>query len=214
MIFILFSDENAQRPSEAERSKKNIKVSNPEEWVDHHGDYLYRIALLRVQDEQLANDMIQETFLAALKAHKSFKGKSTIRTWLVSILKRKIIDHYRKNSRLVSFQENGIRDPLPEYIDHGERAGRWKMDMAPSDWGKNPLKALEQQEFLIILQNCLNSLQKNLAIVFTLREIDQKDSQEICKELNISTSNLWVMLHRSRTQLRRCLEKNWYLSKK
>lgn len=186
-------------------------ISDPEEWVDKHGDYLFRVALLRVQDRQLAEDMVQETFLAALKAYPSFQGKSSERTWFVSILKRKIIDYYRKNSRLVSFENP---EPLPDFIEQGERQGRWKEGAAPLEWGENPLKALEQNEFRAILQRCIAELKESLAAVFTLREIDGKSTEEICKELDISASNLWVMLHRARTQLRRCLEINWFSLKK
>lgn len=188
----------------------NKKLSDPKEWVEKHGDYLLRFALMRVQSEQLAEDMVQETFLAALKAFDSFQGKSSEKSWLVSILKRKIIDHFRKNSRLVSFQNEDNLEPLPDFIEQGERAGRWKDGMGPLDWGENPLNELEKAEFRSVLRSCIAKLQTNHAAVFVLREIHGKSTKEICKELNISASNLWVILHRARTHLRRCLENKWF----
>ncbi|MCK4893142.1 MAG: sigma-70 family RNA polymerase sigma factor [Calditrichia bacterium] len=217
MIFVLnnlSSDKKGQKSSSYREESINTKnISNPEEWVERHGDYLFRVALIRVQSKQLAEDMIQETFLAALKAYDSFHGKSSERTWLVSILKRKIIDHYRKNSRFVSIQNENSLGTLPDFVGEGERKGRWNESMAPLDWGKNPLNSLEQSELRDVLQKCIASLKENLAAIFVLREIEDKNTEEICKELNISASNVWVMLHRARTQLRRCLEINWFSSK-
>lgn len=184
--------------------------SSPEEWVDKYGDYLFRFALLRLHDQQSAEDMVQETFLAALKGYDSFLGKSSERTWLVGILKRKIIDHYRKNSRFVSLKTEDEVKTLPDFIDNGKRQGRWRESFAPQSWEENPDNAMEQAEFRLVLQRCINGLTKKLGVLFTMREIDNKNTEEICKELNISASNLWVMLHRARTQLRRCLEINWF----
>lgn len=201
-------------PSAVEKTVDNEISSHPEEWVDKHGDYLFRFALLRLHDRQSAEDMVQETFLAALKTYESFQGKSSERTWLVGILKRKIIDYYRRNSRFVSLKNEDEAQPLSDFIEQGKRQGRWKDSFAPKDWGKNPDSAMEQREFRVVLQRCINGMTRRLAALFTMREIDDRSTEEICKELNISASNVWVMLHRARTQLRRCLEVNWFSTEK
>lgn len=214
IVFVNFSssEDEPQSPSQPGRSIGSDDFSGPEAWVDDHGDYLFRIALLRVQDRRLAEDMVQETFLAALKARDSFEGRSSERTWMVSILKRKIIDHYRKNSRFAPLDSDAA--PPPDFNEYGDRQGRWKEGFAPVDWGENPLQSLEQNQFRESLQKCISRLRENMAAVFTLREIDGKSTEEICKELEISASNVWVLLHRARTDLRRCLEMNWFESDK
>lgn len=189
-------------------------LSSPEEWVDKHGDYLFRFAMLRLHDRQIAEDMVQETFLAALKGYNSFQGRSSERTWLTGILKRKIIDHHRKSNRFVSLETEDETRPLPDFIDHGKRQGRWQKSFAPHHWGENPESAIDQAEFRLILEDCINGLTHRLFVLFTMREIDEKNTEEICKELSISSSNLWVMLHRARTKLRHCLEINWFSNKK
>jgi len=179
---------------------------NPEKWVDEHGDLLYRYALSRVSDESAAEDLVQETFLSALKAVSDFKGNSSIETWLVSILKRKIIDYYRKKSR----RDDKIADnPLSETADfyaEGTMKGRWKPDAAPQDWRINPESQAETESFMHFLYKCMKDLSEGLFAVFTLRELEQLDTDAICKELGITSSNLWVRLHRARSQLRKCLE--------
>lgn len=180
---------------------------NSEDWVDLHGDFLFQYALSRLgNDRQLAEDMVQETFLSALKTAAKHQGKSSQRTWFVSILRNKIIDYYRKNKNNL-FEQTDFKDK--EFIESGPQKGQWKEEFAPADWGASPEKVLEQSEFQQIFQNCFKELPQNLSAVFGLREIDGMDSKMVCKELDISSSNLWVMLHRARTSLRRCLELNW-----
>ena len=187
---------------------KNI---NAEKWLEEHGDYLFRYAIVRVNDTALAEDLVQDTFLSALKAYDRFDHRSSERTWFVSILKNKIIDHYRKASRKeVKFDFDAETDPSQDF----EQNGFWKLDRAPSEWHEDPEQALEQKDFLRILRKCLELLPSRLAHIFILRQMDGMESKEICKELEITPSNLWVMLHRARSQLRRCLDKNWFGSKK
>ena len=185
-------------------------LSNPERWVDDYGDYLYRFALLRVHNTHLAEDMVQETFLAALKSAAAFEGRSSEKTWLVGILKRKIIDHYRKNARTTGFADQSGAEDVSDFQSEGREKGHWKLSAAPSEWGKNPQKFLENKDFNEVLLRCLAYLPRSLAAVFAAREMEGWKSDEICKEFSISTSNLWVMLHRARTQLRKCLDINWF----
>lgn len=182
-------------------------MNSPEEWVDRYGDYLFQYALLRLgNDAQLAEDLVQETFLSALKTGSKHEGKSSERTWLVTILKNKIIDHYRRDRKKL-FEQSDFQNE--EFKEEGPEAGTWKQEYAPQEWGDIPDHAFEQKEFLAVLRACLSGLPQNLASVFTMRELDGQETDTICKELGITSSNVWVMLHRARTALRKCLELNW-----
>jgi RNA polymerase sigma-70 factor (TIGR02943 family) len=192
--------------------QSNASELNPENWVDLHGNFLYQYALLRLgNDSQIAEDMVQDTFLSALKSSSNFQGKSSQRTWFVSILRNKIIDFYRKNKDKI-FEPTDFQNE--EFIESGSQKGQWKEEFAPADWSKVPDKAFEQNEFNSIFDICLNDLPQNISSVFTLRELEGWETEKICKDMSITSSNLWVMLHRARTQLRRCLEMNWLDSDK
>ena len=182
------------------------KVS-PEQWVNEFGDILFRFAMRRLNNKSLAEDLVQETFLSALKNYAQFSAKSSMRTWLTSILKNKIIDHYRKAGRS---NEAVDADMGNDPSDGFDEKGHWIVEKAPSDWGSNPEQLLEQTEFLEILKMCLSLLPVKIAGVFSMREVDKVDSKEVCQVFNITSSNLWVMLHRARTQIRKCLELNWF----
>jgi RNA polymerase sigma-70 factor (ECF subfamily) len=168
---------------------------DPTVWVEQHGDYLFRYALLRLRDPDLAETLVQETFLAALNSQEKFAGRSSERTWLVGILKHKIIDHFRRSSR--ERQEE-------EFFN--ER-GYWKVE--PTDWGIDPSTLVENQEFWRTLKHCVSELPPRTANAFLWREVDGLRSEEICKALDISAPNLWVMLHRARLHLRQCIEEHW-----
>jgi len=185
----------------------NEPETNAENWVDMHVDFLYQYALPRLgNDSQLAEDLVQDTFLSALKSSSNFQGKSSQRTWFVSILRNKITDYYRKNKDKI-FEQTDFQNE--EFIESGLQKGQWKEEFAPADWGKVPDISFELKEFNIILDKCLNVLPQNLSSVFVLRELESWETEKICKEMSITSSNLWVILHRARTQLRRCLELNW-----
>lgn len=192
-----------------ERPVADRQRSDPETWVDRHGDYLYRYALSRIQNPAFAEDLVQETFLAALRSHESFEHRSSERTWLTSILKHKIIDHLRRTQREQPFHD---ADTFPESIDDlFDKKGQWKEK--PVKWTVNPLKLLEQKEFWEVLNRCLSELPERLTQAFKLREMEGLGCEEICNVLNISSSNCWVMLYRARMALRRCLEVNWFGAK-
>jgi RNA polymerase sigma-70 factor (ECF subfamily) len=182
------------------------QLENPEDWVDRHGDYLYRFALSRIKDPVVAEDLVQETFLAALKSKEGFKGLSSARTWLIAILKHKLVDYFRKQSKEKPIEDvERIADAIDPLFDE---KGGWKI--RPQKWISNPMKLYEQREFFEILHRCLSELPKRLAEAFILREIEELSTEEICKVLNISATNSWVMLYRARMSLRGCLEKNWF----
>jgi RNA polymerase sigma-70 factor (TIGR02943 family) len=181
-------------------------LSDPERWVDLHGDYLFTFALARLRDRARAEDAVQETFLAALKFGKNFQGRSAEKSWLVGILKNKIYDHFRKSGRETSFTD------LEFYSDEEDNrfvAGGWIHKLGPQEW-PNHGENLDNEVFWKTYRGCLSKLPKNVATVFNLREVDDLESKEICALLDISENNLWVMLHRARMALRRCLETNWF----
>lgn len=180
--------------------------SDPSRWVDIHGDALFRFALVRVRDRFLAEDLVQEAFLAAYRGRDRFAGGSSERTWLVAILKNKIADHFRRAARESSQEELLLRGPLGAGPFDAE--GHWKS--RPSDWGSDPAALARQADFLEQLRRCLSELPASHAAAFTLREIDGMTTREICKILEISETNLWVILHRARMRLRACLEANWF----
>jgi len=189
------------------RAEINSQIENPESWVDQYGDFLYHFTLSRIKDPSIAEDLVQETFLAALKARKNFQGRSTARTWLIAILKHKIVDHIRKQVRehtsdkVESMLNTAANDPVDSsFNDEGD----WRI--RPSKWAIDPMKLYEQKEFMDILYQCLGELPERQAEAFMMREIDGLSTDEICKLLNISATNSWVILYRARMWLRRCLE--------
>jgi len=184
------------------------RALDPEVWVDRHGDYLYRFALARIKDPSVAEDLVQETFLAALGALKNFESRSAVRTWLTAILKHKIVDYFRKNSKEQTREDiEAIGESIDSLFDN---TGQWKIK--PGKWDVNPMKIYEQKEFLEILYKCLAKLPERLAKAFIMREMEGLNTEEICKALTASATNSWVMLYRARMSLRGCLEKNWFNS--
>jgi RNA polymerase sigma-70 factor (ECF subfamily) len=183
------------------------RTDDPSSWVDLHGDVLYRYAILRVKDPGTAEDLVQETFLSALRAAAGFKNESTQRTWLVGILKHKIVDHFRKNT--LEIRESDIA-PWEEEddVEYFDRRGHWKRPVHP--WKDSPEQLVENKEFWAVFQSCLSKLPEAHRRAFTLREIDGTSSDEICEILSVSPANLWVMLHRARSRLRKCLDANWF----
>lgn len=201
----------ADNPAMPADAKRTSALSDPERWVDDHGDYLFRYALGRLRDPARAEDAVQETFLAALKA-KNFAGRSAEKSWLIGILKNKIFDYYRKAGRETSFTDLDFYadEESDRFVADGVGQGGWIHELGPMEWSSDPGSSLDNDLFWKTFHDCSGKLPKNVATVFTLREVDGVESKEICAMLNISESNLWVMLHRARMALRRCLETNWF----
>lgn len=176
--------------------------------LDTHRRYLLRVAQLQLRDADLAEDVVQETLLAALAARDGFSGRSSIKTWLTGILKHKIVDAIRQKQRqpivMASFEEE---TDLEDFDALFRDDGGWAA--APADWG-DPETTLSRHEFMDVMEACLERLPPNTARVFMMREIMDLTSDEICKELTITANNLWVMLYRARMALRQCLEQNWF----
>lgn len=183
-------------------------TDSPDGWVDAHGDALYRYALIRLRNENQAEELVQETFLAALQARERFTRGSSVRTWLIGILKHKILDLFRRQAREAPFDTaQPVHDDYAELVeDSFADDGHW--NLRPADWG-DPQAALEQGQFWSMLQYCLDRLPQRLSRLFVLREIMEEGTENICKELAITPTNLWTMLYRARLGLRQCLDRNW-----
>ncbi len=173
-------------------------------WVDRHGDCLFRYALARVHRTDLAEDLVQEAFLAALRGRDKFTGASSERTWLIGILKHKLGDNLRRQHREQPVSAIASDVWIDELFD---ARGHWKK--APAPW-TNPGAAFENAEFWSTLSACLGKLPRRLASAFCLREIDELGNPEICAALGISATNLGVMLHRARLRLWHCLDIHWF----
>ena len=187
-------------------NSKARPLEDPSVWVDLYGDYLYRFALSRINDPALAEDLVQETFLAALKSRRHFKMRSAAKTWLTAILKHKIVDTFRKRQRerIIDNEEALDRNIESFFSDEG----RWKIH--PPQWENNPVQHYEQKEFLDILFDCLTTLPQRIAQIFMLREMEGMKTEEICQVMEVTATNCWTMLYRARTALRSCLELNWF----
>lgn len=188
------------------QSISNKPVENPDKWVDQYGDYLYRFAIYRVYEATVAEDLVQETFLAALGSLEEFQHHSSIKTWLIGILKHKIIDHFRKKAREQSIDD--IESNINKLDDFFDTNGHWKIK--PAKWTADPQKLYDQKEFINIFHKCLAELSGLQASAFILREIVGENTKKICKLLDVTSTNCWVLLHRARMYLRRCLEINWF----
>ena len=177
--------------------------------INAQRSYLMRVAQLQLRDRDLAEDVVQETLLAALEGEAKFAGKSSVKTWLTGILKHKIIDVIRKRQREPSVstlvQEAEI-DDLDVFFNDNDK-DHW--ETKPAEW-RNPERDLEQRQFLEMMDFCLEKLPPNTARVFLFREVMELESDEICQELKITPTNLWVILYRARMLLRQCLEQHWF----
>ncbi len=182
-----------------------------EGWLRDHGDFLYRYAKSRVLDPGWAEDLVQETLLTAMERYDQFRADSSERTWLTGILRFKILEHFRRQaSETKAFAPEPERHEEESWFDE---AGHWSHEAknAGMDWKPNPRHALEQKEFWDVLQHCLKQLPPRTAAVFAQRELEFVEPTEIKNTLNITESNLWVLLHRARNLLRRCLRSHWHV---
>ena len=187
-----------------EKSMANHKL-HPDTWVDLYADYLYNYTIARVSDAEIAKDLVQETFLAGLKSAKNYKGDAAERTWLIAILKRKVIDHYRKiNSK------KGKAEVRMNYSSQTDAEGDWLEEQVADPFSTLENNAIENEELGLAIQECISKLPKKQSLVFNMKTIQGMSTEDICKELGINPSNLWVMIHRSRTALMGCLNQNWF----
>ncbi|MDA0836269.1 MAG: sigma-70 family RNA polymerase sigma factor [Planctomycetota bacterium] len=179
---------------------------DPTYWVENHADYLNGYAMLRLRKPEIAEELVQETFLAALRARNNFSGNSSIRTWLVGILKHKIIDYFRSKRRVRPLTDYETEDRNTAEIF--DQSANWKKK--PKDWGADPEDAFEQKEFWTTLHRAIDALPNRMAEAYKMRELDRQSTEEICEILDITPTNLGVLLFRARTRLRDALGTEWF----
>ena len=178
------------------------KRINTEQLVEENADYLLAFALTKIQDREQAKDLVQDTFLSAITNIDTFKGNSSLRTWLTSILNRKIIDYWRK-------AETRYTDPISHFFNEENGGGHWIIEKAPK--GKMPdfELALEQAEKHEELNDCIEKLPLKWKSILTSKYFEEDKTETICKEFDVTPSNLWVIIHRAKLVLRECLELKW-----
>lgn len=185
----------------------HTESSDPADWVDRYGDALFRFAMRRVEDTDVAQDLVQETLVAGLQARDRFQGQSTERSWLAGILKHKIMDHYRAKSREYLYDDITSLEPVQDGDGEFDDRGHWKsMLTSPREWSDDPSRLVERKEFWQVLHQALLELPPRMARVFILREVDGLSTEEICRLVDVTPENLWVILHRARKQLRSRIE--------
>ncbi len=180
----------------------------PEEWVDRYGDFLYRYALARVQRPNLAEDLVQDALLAGIQRFDDYKGRGDQRAWLAAILRHKILDYFRAQSR-----RNRKRIAVPPDADISEKlfdeSGNWRAGALR--WGTRPDSTVQLREFMQVIQACLKTLPPNHATAFTLSVMEQMDRAQVCELLEITPENLWIRLHRARLALAHCVGNKWHV---
>ncbi|QDW25693.1 sigma-70 family RNA polymerase sigma factor [Pedobacter sp. KBS0701] len=182
---------------------------DPLSWVEKYADYLYGFAMSRLRDEEVAKDLVQDTFLAGLKQAERFKGNSNEKTWLTAILKNKIADFYRKRSS-GGLKEIKEKDAVQEQQDFFDAdTGHWNEKYRPQAFGLEVDNPLLMKELGAILNECLSKLPGLWFSVFSMKHLDDLASELICAELKLTSANFWVIMHRTKLNLRACLQKNW-----
>ena len=204
-FWLLCADMTAKmdRPEKADSDKK--QQLDPETWVAAYGDYLYRYALLRLRDHATAQDVVQEALMAGVKGLDRFDGRVDVKYWLRGILKNKIVDHIRKSSRMQPVEDIGDYE-LPDSIKmkwFGIPTSR------PEPWAFDIHQAFDQKEFWAIFEKCVQGIPGVSQKAFVLKEIEGQSTEDICKLLDVTPNNVWVMVHRARGALKNCLESNW-----
>lgn len=180
-------------------------AEDTDQWLEQHGDYLFRIAFVRTGSRETAEDLVQDTLLAALGSLDRYDGSRPVRFWLRGILRHKIVDHYRRRERApteIPVEDAAILDSL-QFRHFGIPPGR------TASWSFNPRRACEKVEFRRLLRECVARLDGKAQQAFVLRELEELGSEEVCEVLGVSANYLWVLVHRARQRLKRCLSAHW-----
>jgi RNA polymerase sigma-70 factor (TIGR02943 family) len=188
--------------------KELVKNKSVSDWVYAYSDELYSWALFKTSSEDVAKDLVQETFVAAFDSFPTFKGKGegSARAWLYSILRNKFIDHYRKSIREMPLRQHDGDDFMNDLFDNG---GQWRKSERPHAWDDEKM-LLDDEDFNTTFKGCLNNLPEIWHYCIKSKFFEQKESNEVCQALNITPSNLWQILHRAKLHLRKCLDQYWF----
>jgi RNA polymerase sigma-70 factor (TIGR02943 family) len=191
-------------PTSTQEVSNAGSLSLPEQWLNLHGDALFRYALTLVPDEHIAEDLVQDTLIAAFEARDGYTAAASERTWLIAILRNKAIDHRRRDRR----EDEYIAANDPAVEGNFNMLGKWRKP--PRSWTPNPEVLLESKEFWTVFQSCMSTLPQFIREAFALRVVEGISASEVCQILDITNTNLWTQLSRARERLRRCLEIKWF----
>ncbi|MFI5148234.1 MAG: sigma-70 family RNA polymerase sigma factor [Bacteroidia bacterium] len=190
---------------EQEQARKQIS-----EWVDLYSRDLFARAYHQISDKETAEDLVQDTFIAAYQGISSFQGESTAKTWLFSILNHKIMDYHRRHFRnpvMASGKVGGGLDILEIMFDEQHE---WRKQARPGNWETDSENLADKPEFIAVLDKCFRKLPADWSTAMKCKYLEEKEGKEICQDLGITTTNFWQILHRAKLQLRACLELNWF----
>lgn len=189
-----------------------VEKKRVEDWVKEYSDSMFHWTLTRVNDSIIAEDLVQETFLSAIKSLNNFKEESNPKTWLFSILKNKIADHYRKHFKMQMVSESNVytENDSEFWGKYFTSDNEWKPRTVSGNWEEEDSELLDDEEFRNILAECLKLLNQKSFLAIQYKYLEEKEGKTICKELGISPSNYWQLLHRAKLQLRDCLDVNWF----
>jgi len=185
----------------------NISQTELSDWVKLYANDLYKWAYNKTSDDQLSEDLVQETFLVAAENPAAFKKNSQPKTWLYGILKNKIADHYRKAIR----QNISMGLPEDDTSAYFRDSGRWKNNARPQPWDDEPEHLTDMPAFNTVFNSCIEHLPTTMNACIRLKFLDEKKGAQVCQELGLTTTNYWQLIHRAKLQLRDCLEKHWFL---
>ena len=202
------------QPQTASEARAASDPGDPGLWLDEHGDYLFAFALAAVRNADTAEELVQETFAGGIDSIESFEGASSVRTWLVGILKHKVVDHFRAASRRAMTGQLKLSAAVVD--EQFGRLGKWKKP--PGRWGRDPAAdpasdptaGAERAEFWAVFERCLGELPRRTADAFVLAERYQLSGEDLGRVLEITPNNAYVMLFRARSALRACLDQNWF----
>lgn len=183
--------------------EKPVVSLDATKWISNYSDALYSYTIVRINQPEAAEDIVQDTFLSAWKARETYNGIASEKNWLYAICKNKIIDHFRKQS--TSFVNVAANEEALYFDD----ADHWTEQTRPHEWGMDYTQRVETKEFYSILNKCKQKLKDIQQTVFVMKYMEDLESEKICKELGITPSYYWVLIHRAKLHLRSCLEKNW-----
>jgi RNA polymerase sigma-70 factor (ECF subfamily) len=179
-------------------------ILQPELWVEKYGDYFFYFTLSKVNDREVAKDIVSETFLAGLKSKANFEGRSSEKTWLTSILNRKIIDHYRKIN-----SNKGKAEVKMDYSKQ-DQEGAWLEEQVSDTESASADFSMENEELGQAILSCLETINPKHAEIFKMKTMQDYDNDVICNEMGVTSSNLWVIIHRARIALASCLDNSWF----
>lgn len=184
---------------------KSVATETIRKWVTTYSDQLFSWALHKTGNREAAEDLVQDTFMAAVQSFEKFQGKSNPKTWLFGILNHKIMDYHR--TRFKNATSSLDKDISALTFDE---QGNWKPDQRPTEWTDDPKNFLDDPEFNVVLQKCMGKLPQGWFSAIQLKFMDEKNGEQICQELGITPTNFWQILHRAKVQLRKCLESGWF----